>query len=193
MAKHTAHTYTDYAVRKQRFTLAGVWQFFLDRRKELRANGVSKPESDQIAEAEAEFKVSELVASGALVDPGGQVTAGKPNFERIEADIFEGKKSDLVNDFDWVAQNVAVADIGPEDAPSSFAWGLLTWVNENYKNRDEFFRTVVKRGASVQGKAPAEESPHNDDCREQFTALDAFNAELERGNSSGVPPLRESA
>lgn len=40
---------------------------------------------------------------------------------------------------EWVAENLLIKDVGPEDAPSGTAWSLLSWAR---KRRSEFFKSV---------------------------------------------------
>lgn len=46
----------------------------------------------------------------------------------------------------WVKENLINPDIVPEDAPSPFAWALLTWAKDNNGyNLTEFIRTIWRQ------------------------------------------------
>lgn len=72
----------------------------------------------------------------------------------------------------WVFENVAVADVGPEAAPCSGAWGLLDWIRKSPAAKSDFYRNVwgpMLRGASTDEQAER----FTDDGREQIDLIDA--------------------
>ena len=91
---------------------------------------------------------------------GLQPPAPKKPIARI-AD-FEGKKA--CSEFEnvrWVAANMEVGDVSPEDAPSSTAWGMLVYYQSNSMYKGEFWKTVYPKllptRASIGDEADADE------------------------------------
>ena len=62
------------------------------------------------------------------------------------SDVFKGKQSTLKDDYQWVYENIAVADVEASDAPSSGAWGLLQFARTDSKSfYVEWMRMVGKQ------------------------------------------------
>ena len=80
----------------------------------------------------------------------------------IAREVFLGKTCSVLASIQWVADNLIVAGVGPEDAPSPAAWGLLTWAGQSPVSRLEFYRMMSKLLPS-RAELAQDEQPFRDD------------------------------
>jgi hypothetical protein len=59
--------------------------------------------------------------------------------------VFGGKRVPTVKVVEWVASNMQVSDVGPGDAPSSEAWGMLLWARRSPMNESQFWGTIYAK------------------------------------------------
>lgn len=60
-------------------------------------------------------------------------------------EVFGGKKVPTVKVVEWVASNLQVEDVGPSDAPSSEAWGMLVWARRSPVNESQFWGSIYAK------------------------------------------------
>tara|TARA_R110000824_G_scaffold212958_2_gene399251 strand:+ start:1299 stop:1883 length:585 start_codon:yes stop_codon:yes gene_type:complete len=128
----------------ERLKAEGKFDDFKQRREELVAEGLSKGEA--YARAVSEFGASE--APGLPAPPtreNRRAVLPRPKSEP-SSDVFAGKKSTLRDDYQWVYENIAVSNVEPGEAPSSGAWGLLQFAQNDPKSfYVEWMRMVGKQ------------------------------------------------
>ena len=128
----------------ERLKAEGRFDDFKQRREELVAGGLTKGEA--YARAVSEFGASE--APGLPAPPtreNRRAVLPRPKTEP-SSDVFEGKKSTLRDDYQWVYEKIAVSNVEPEEAPSSGAWGLLQFAQNDPKSfYVEWMRMVGKQ------------------------------------------------
>lgn len=59
--------------------------------------------------------------------------------------VFGGKKVPTIRVVEWVASNLQVEDVGPQDAPSSEAWGMLVWARRSPVNESQFWGSIYAK------------------------------------------------
>lgn len=81
----------------------------------------------------------------ALVHPSASLPSiFLPRF--VPRSVFEDKPaSSLVEDIEWVASNMCIADVQPGDAPSSLAYGLLVLARSDRKEWSELYKNLLSR------------------------------------------------
>ena len=128
----------------ERLKAEGKFDDFKQRREELVAEGLTKGAA--YAQAVSEFGASE--APGLPAPPtreNRRAVLPRPKTEP-SSDVFEGKKSTLRDDYQWVYEKIAVSNVEPEEAPSSGAWGLLQFAQNDPKSfYVEWMRMVGKQ------------------------------------------------
>lgn len=176
---------------------AGKWEQFQERRKELKANGMSAFDAWQTAAREAlsvESGKDESPAAIPFLAPGGKGKRGGDEF-RLEA-FGEDWEPDTVEAIRFVSCSLHAEDVQPEDAPSPQAANLLIWARRNASNENKFWEIIFPKLVSKSeleqgGRASAS-------AAEIHAALEAFESSLaERGfvlegpegssGESGVP------
>ncbi len=99
------------------------------RRKLLKAAGMTGKEAFAAAKVEA---VAALRAAGVAL-PGDAPPAASASsdaaqaMELVDASAFAGRRCPRPKEIGWVADSLAVKDVGPEQAPSPGAWAMLQW------------------------------------------------------------------
>jgi len=128
----------------ERLKAEGRFDDFKQRREELVAEGLAKGAA--YAKAASEFGAPE--APGMSAPPAREtrrVVLPSPKTEPL-SDVFEGKKSTLRDDYQWVYEKIAVSNVEPAEAPSSGAWGLLQFAQNDPKSfYVEWMRMVGKQ------------------------------------------------
>ena len=97
---------------RERLREEDKWDAFVVRRQELTAVGRTKGQAWEIAAQELGWGGSSL-----------QVAVSKEHFQ--------GKTSDPVEDIQWAYRNLAISDVGPEDAPGPGAWSMLQFARSH--------------------------------------------------------------
>ena len=115
-------------------------------------------------------------------------TSDKP--EMYELSEFGDKAAaslDPIGDLTWIYNNLAILDVGPEDAPSPGAFAYLKWVQRSEENRIDFFTKVYPR--IIPSKSQIENmGKFHDDGRSNFRILEQLSAEA-AGDQGEVPSL----
>lgn len=128
----------------ERLKAEGRFDDFKQRREELVAEGLTK--GTAYAQAVSEFGASE--APGTPAPPTREtrrVVLPGPKSGPL-SDVFEGKRSTLRDDYQWVYEKIAVSNVEPDEAPSSGAWGLLQFAQNDPKSfYVEWMRMVGKQ------------------------------------------------
>ena len=70
----------------------------------------------------------------------------EPVMNSVPINVFAEKPATTVfQDIEWVYQTMAFQGVGPEQARSGGAWGLLCWERERNKKRSGFFKNLLSR------------------------------------------------
>ena len=123
---------------RERMQASGKWPEFVAYRSSLEDHGRDK-------------RTAWIEAARAFGFDGSYSTRSKPKAERVAliqdapAEVFEGKSSNVRGDFAWVYSNMGVADISPEEAPSSGAWGLLEFARAEPREFYKSWMSMVSR------------------------------------------------
>jgi len=131
---------------RERVKSEGRWAEFMAYRRALEKHGREKRDAwIEAARAfgfEGAYYQEERKASKARENPVTLVTSAP-------ADTFKGKEGSVRGDFGWVYDNLGVADITPEDAPSSGAWGLLEYARTEPREFYKSWMSMVSRQADT--------------------------------------------
>ena len=126
----------------ERLKAEGKFDDFKQRREELVAEGQTK--GSAYAQAVSEFGASE--APGMPAPPARETRRAVLPRPEPSSDVFEGKKSTLRDDYQWVYEKISVSNVEPDEAPSSGAWGLLQFAQNDPKSfYVEWMRMVGKQ------------------------------------------------
>ena len=129
---------------RERIKEEGRWPEFTAYRRALEKHGRTKNESWLESAKAFGFGGSYHVEnSGRGKKPDVTLVTSAP------ADTFKGKESSVRGDFGWVYDNLGVADITPEDAPSSGAWGLLEYARTEPREFYKSWMAMVSRQADT--------------------------------------------
>jgi len=120
----------------------GQWPEFKARRQALEMHGADKKES--WVQAADDYGFKDFTGRPATTRSGGKAPAGP--VEGAAAEVFAGKSSSLRADFQWVYEHIAVEDVGPGDAPSAGAWGLLQFARNDTRT---FYSEWMKMAAKA--------------------------------------------
>ena len=97
---------------RERLREEGQFDVFVARRQELIAVGRTKGQAWEIAAQELGWGGSSLQTA-------------------VSKECFAGKSSDPVEDIQWAYRNLAISDVGPEDAPGPGAWSMLQFARSH--------------------------------------------------------------
>jgi hypothetical protein len=156
---------------KERLQAEGVWEDFLALRQQLVGDGLTPAQARKEALGRIEARLAQQSerpgsdrprdpppvtgpAQPATAERGPDFTRHLPNHEAAQ----------------WVAENLANANVRPQDAPNGLAWGLLQWVRLTPANQATFWGSIwpkllptaaaLKRGQEAEaGKAGDKEGP----------------------------------
>lgn len=149
----------------------GRWEEFVKLREELKESGVKAndawlraAQSMDPAEwgvgvdlprgrSEEKDQVVEEEEVGEVVGAGGTKA------------VFGGKRVPTVKVVEWVASNMQVEDVGPGDAPSSEAWGMLLWARRSPMNESQFWGTIYAKLLPSRSQIEAEQRYTEDGSR----------------------------
>ncbi len=94
---------------------------------------------------------------------------------RVPRRVFEGKECTANQAVEWVAENLEVRGIKPQDAPSAAAWAMLMWARTSPITKSEYWKHYY--GKIISGQATDEaEGPFKDDGREILDTIDTLRA-----------------
>ncbi len=173
-------------IKKATYTNEGVWKQFTALRDSFRAllrdaDGVSYTEyAQRLAQIMMDaFLVKrsrgERVAVPREVVP---VNATSEGIELMDAGDFSDRKNVSENEkLRWVFENMQLADVRPEDAPSAGAWALLQTYREDNDARRDFYKNtwpklLTKEDAEKGGKL-------NDSGKEAIELIERLEKALE--------------
>lgn len=111
-----------------------------------------------------------------------KATAKKSDFKKWDGKI------DTISDINWIYNNLMVADVTVEDAPSPGAWAHLQYHRSNAAAMAEFFTKVYPRLIPAKGAVQKLQDIFHDDGRTTFDLLDRLLAECE-GSTEQVSDL----
>ena len=111
-----------------------------------------------------------------------KATAKKADFENWDGKI------DTISDINWIYNNLMIADVKPEDAPSPGAWAHLQYHRSNTAAMAEFFTKVYPRLIPAKGTIQKLQDKFHDDGRTTFDLLERLLAEDAAGEGE-VPVL----
>jgi len=112
-----------------------------------------------------------------------KATAVKADFTKWDGKI------DTVSDINWIYNNLDIADVKPEDAPSPGAWAHLQYHRSSTGAMAEFFTKVYPRLIPSKSVIQKMEDKAHDDGRTTFSLLDRLLEECE-GSPEQVPVLQ---
>ena len=162
---------------KTRLKSEGRWNEFIKFRESLKAKGYDA--KGAWSEARARFG---LLAQNASLD-GGVDSVDTPASDcGFCLDDWKNKAPvsarQVVN---WVFDNIDVADVKPEDAPSSGAWSFLQRVRTYPDLLKEFYRSVWARMLPSRSEIEAREK-FEDDGREQLHLIEQIQRARDKAN-----------
>lgn len=131
---------------RERVKVEGRWPEFVAYRSSLEQHGREKRDAwIEAAKAfgfDGAYYQDERKAAKARGNPVTLVASAP-------ADVFAGKDGSVRGDFGWVYDNLGVADISPEEAPSSGAWGLLEYARSEPREFYKSWMAMVSRQADT--------------------------------------------
>lgn len=165
---------------------SGLWRQFIEIRERLKKDGV--PAADAWFEAAKELD-PEMWGSGEVKPVrvaskpadlphvrSDSVVKEEVEVERVVSGVgatkavFAGKKVATVKVVEWVASNMQVVDVLPEDAPSSEAWGMLVWARRSPVNESQFWGSIYAKLLPSRSAIEAEQRYSDDGIRMEETA-----------------------
>ena len=163
-------TSTDRLRKEGRWEAASQWRD--ERRKKLRAEGVSRTEANKIVWQELAKQFPPLPRSADQSSGGDHAV----ELLDIDPDAYDGQ-SGCAGDIGWVYTNLAVKSAVPHQAPSAGAWGLLQWAR---RNSDKFFPLWAKTMPEQVGQYPeswrvADEHIHRNIDRMRSALKDGYD------------------
>ncbi len=159
---------------ESRLKREGRSEAFGGRRMALKAEGLSGSDAYQLA-------VHEFSEPLPRADNNG----------RVSASVFEGKSAPTSETIRWVAQNIAIADVKPENAPNSEAWGLLQWVQRSETSESEFWKSIYPKLLASRSETETVDRPLEQDeddptqraLERQLEAIEERTAIARRGEA----------
>ena len=131
---------------RERMKVEGRWPEFVAYRRALEKHGREKRdawiESAKAFGFDGAYYQDERQAAKARANPVTLVASAP-------SDVFKGKDGSVRGDFGWVYDNLGVADITPEEAPSSGAWGLLEYARSEPREFYKSWMSMVSRQADT--------------------------------------------
>ncbi|AQT69197.1 hypothetical protein STSP2_02384 [Anaerohalosphaera lusitana] len=128
---------------KKRLKSEGRWDEFIKLREGLKRDGLSPKEAWAKArrEFEPDFESVPVADNCGGCDSGDG--AGMDSGDGIRRETFAAKPNVTARAVvQWVFDHIDVADVRPEDAPSSGAWSFLPRVRTYPKLLKEFYRSI---------------------------------------------------
>lgn len=139
----------------------GVWSQFVSRREELKKEGMEPS------------KAWDKACSEYLPEAASGVSPSAGDAEAlVERSQFGDTDASAREVVEWVFNNICVADVKPEDAPSPGAWGLLLRVREDSALRKDFYRSMWAKLMPSQAQVDRESEKFEDDGREHFELIE---------------------
>lgn len=158
--------------RKGFFQSEGAWDYFVELRESLKADGYEAREAIHIAEDETWEKIAQGyfrtngsptvgLRSEPLADDDHVQTADRED-RQLPAELFERQSRDFLAIVWFVFDNLDNPHADPMDAPSAGAWSYLQHCRESEIARSDFYQhfwklapsraQVEKSGAAEAGK-----------------------------------------
>ncbi len=167
---------TDFHVHRYVIMAHRVAQIMIDRFLFQRCKGEDVLVPGPLI-SESSVKPAEKASKGVL-----KPTAVKSDFSNWDGKI------DTISDINWIYNNLMVADVTAEDAPSPGAWAHLQYHRSSDEAMSDFFTKVYPRLIPAKGTIQKLADMFHDDGRTTFDLLDRLLAECE-GSSGQVPVL----
>jgi hypothetical protein len=147
----------------------GRWDEFVGIREELKSAGVKANDAWLRAAQRMDsgvWGIGEDLPRGRS-DAEDQVEEGGGEVVEKAATkaVFGGKRVPTVKVVEWVASNMQVEDVGPGDAPSSEAWGMLLWARRSPVNESQFWGTIYAKLLPSRSQIEAEQRYTEDGSR----------------------------
>jgi hypothetical protein len=177
-------------------TAAGLWTRFCDARNDLMTSGKTSQEAydealkicfpdgvpppppppppvvDPVAEAEKARKLKLLKNLKGKNGPG----TGRPkSLPLVSHDKFGGREGGPVASILWVARNMDVADVKPEDCPDPMAWSLLRRCRKNATFAESFWSSMFPKVVPSKSTL-TDDKPGEFDGARQVELIDKFRA-----------------
>lgn len=163
---------------KERLEKQGTWQPFHAERKRLILDGMEPALAHEVALKKYDQPQVADRASKPFV--AGYKTAEKIEERRVPRSVFEGKECTYREEVEWVAKNIEIRGVKPEDAPSSSAWGLLKFARSSPTNLMYFWKDFYAKLNTLQAKDD-EEGPFKDDGRQILDTIEVLKRGATRG------------
>ncbi len=167
---------TDYDGHRYKEMAHRVAQVMIDRYLMLRCRGETIPVPGPVM-MESSLQKQEKASKGVL-----KPTAVKADFSNWDGKI------DTISDINWMYNNMMVADVTVDDAPSPGAWAHLQYYRSNDAAMEDFYTKVYPRLIPAKATVQKLADMFHDDGRTTFDLLDRLLAECE-GSSGQVPVL----
>lgn len=176
------------AAVKSQLQASGMWQRFVATRDRLKREGASPDAAYRAALAECQQGEPTQAAPGA---GAGEVAASAvlryqgreedlPRF--VGREMFDGKKCSVLEAVQWCADNLAVENVKPSDAPSGTAWALFWALRDDQQLRNKFFVELL--GKMLPSKTQIEEQSRlQDDGKRQLNFIQNLLEEAEQNEA----------
>lgn len=161
--------------KKELMKERGVWDQFVQRREELKDQGVKASQAWDRAAAEYLPEADSATSSA----------SGDTDF-LVDRARFKDSDASAREVVEWVFNNVAVEGIQPEDAPSPGAWGLLLRVRNDTTLQKEFYRSVWPKLLPSQAEIDKHANKFEDDGREHFQLIERVKERAGEESSDAV-------
>ncbi|WP_146660749.1 hypothetical protein [Anaerohalosphaera lusitana] len=161
---------------KKRLKREGRWDEFIKLREGLKRDELSPKEAWAKArrEFEPDFGNQGLDATVADLSDGGD--SGLDSGDGISRDIYQNRPNVTARAVvQWVFDHIDVADVRPEDAPSSGAWNFLQRVRTYPELLKEFYRSISQWSKTNILDSTANHSIGEDAKTEQQVRLEMSN------------------
>lgn len=163
---------------KTRLKNEGRWDEFISYREQLKADGLEAKEA--WTQARQKFPSEPLAVS--LVESVCDDDPVEPDGGDVCIGDFCGKGPVSARAVvQWVFDNIDVADVKPEDAPSSGAWSFLVRVRTYPDLLKEFYRSIWAKMLPTRSEIEAREK-FEDDGREQLHLIDQIQRARDKAN-----------
>ena len=170
---------------RERVQAEGDWDAFKEKREQYRAAGVSNnelwPRTAEHFPAKNPKEPKNILADLPPLPPEelkklrAKEEKPKETTELIPRDRFQMDTAPSPQVISWVARNLVVLDVRPEECVSPEAWGLLLWVREGGTNESEFWRSIYPKLLPSRTQLDAQDR-FKDDGRRLLTLIDEVEA-----------------
>jgi len=163
---------------KNRLKNEGRWNDFIQYREKLKAGGLDAKSA--WAKARQKFGPESYRAPMAEADPDDDtvLSAG----DTVCMDDFCDKPPVTARAVvQWVFDHIDIADVKPQDAPSSGAWSFLQRVRTYPDLLKEFYRTIWAKMLPTRSEIEAREK-FEDDGREQLHLIEQIQRARDKAN-----------